>query len=165
MRPQCSSVPPRTCESVSWPRCAAASRRTTHPYRSPTGRSRISHAIARAGSTPSCADNPATAAPRASCSTATRKARALRSSTSAEPRGACACCPPPREGGPPPLVSRQPRDGGPESILLDGDKEGEGLAFFDLGGAEHSPDHRLIAWSADTKGSEYFAIRVRDLDT
>src|SRR5688500_14112529 len=40
-----------------------------------------------------------------------------------------------REGGQHPLVCRQPRDGGPESILLDGDKEGEGLAFFDLGGA------------------------------
>jgi oligopeptidase B len=70
-----------------------------------------------------------------------------------------------REGGQHPLVCRQPRDGGAESILLDGDKEGDGLAFFDLGGAEHSPDHRLMAWSADTKGSEYFTIRVRDLET
>ena len=41
----------------------------------------------------------------------------------------------------------------------------EGHAFFDLGGAEHSPDHQLLAWSADTKGSEYFTIRVRDLAT
>ena len=70
-----------------------------------------------------------------------------------------------REGGQHPLVCRQPRDGGPETIMLDGDQEGEGLAFFDLGGAEHSPDHRLLAWSADIKGSEYFTIRVRDLET
>ncbi len=70
-----------------------------------------------------------------------------------------------REGGQHPLIGRQPREGGPEAILLDGDKEGEGLAFFDLGGAEHSPDHRLLAWSADTKGSEYFTIRIRDLET
>ena len=41
-----------------------------------------------------------------------------------------------------------------ESILLDGDKEAEGHAFFDLGDADHSPDHRLLAWSADIKGSE-----------
>ncbi|HEY8382784.1 MAG TPA: S9 family peptidase [Microvirga sp.] len=70
-----------------------------------------------------------------------------------------------REGGQHPLVCRQPREGGPETILIDGDKEGEGLAFFDLGGADHSPDHRLMGWSADTKGSEYFTIRVRDLAT
>jgi oligopeptidase B len=70
-----------------------------------------------------------------------------------------------REGGQHPLIARQPRAGGPETILLDGDKEGEGHAFFDLGGADHSPDHRLLAWSADTKGSEYFTIRVRSLDT
>ena len=37
-------------------------------------------------------------------------------------------------------------------------------AFFDLGGADHSPDHRLMAWGADIKGSEYFTIRVRDLE-
>ena len=56
------------------------------------------------------------------------------------------------------------RELGGETIMLDGDKEAEGHAFFDLGGAEHSPNHRLMAWGADTKGSEYFTIRVRDLD-
>ncbi|HEX2135252.1 MAG TPA: S9 family peptidase, partial [Microvirga sp.] len=70
-----------------------------------------------------------------------------------------------REGGQHPLVCREPRDGGAQAILLDGDKESAGHAFFDLGGAEHSPDHRRLAWSADTKGSEYFTIRVRDLET
>ena len=34
--------------------------------------------------------------------------------------------------------------------------------YFKFGGARHSPDHRLQAWSADIKGSEYFSIRVRD---
>ena len=29
----------------------------------------------------------------------------------------------------------------------------------------HSPDHRLEAWSADLRGSEYFTIRVRRWDT
>ena len=52
-----------------------------------------------------------------------------------------------------------------ETIMLDGDKEAEGHPFFDLGGADHSPDHRLMAWSADIKGSEYFTIRVRDLES
>lgn len=68
-----------------------------------------------------------------------------------------------REGGQHPLICRQPREGGPETTLLDGDKEAENHAFFDLGGSEHSPDHRLMAWGADIKGSEYFTIRVRDL--
>jgi oligopeptidase B len=70
-----------------------------------------------------------------------------------------------REGGQHPLIGRCPRGGGPEEILLDGDREAEGHPFFDLGGAEHSPDHRLLAWSADVKGSEYFTMRVRDLAT
>jgi len=68
-----------------------------------------------------------------------------------------------REGGQHPLVCRMPREGGAETIMLDGDREAEGHAFFDLGGADHSPDHRLMAWSADIKGSEYFTIRVREL--
>ncbi|WP_210485595.1 S9 family peptidase [Microvirga antarctica] len=70
-----------------------------------------------------------------------------------------------REGGQHPLVCRQPRDGGAETLLLDCDKEAEGQAFFDLGGADQSPDHRLMAWGADVKGSEYFTIKVRDLET
>ena len=70
-----------------------------------------------------------------------------------------------REGGQHPLVCRQPRDGGAETIMLDGDKEAQGHPFFDLGGADHSPDHRLMAWGADIKGSEYFTIRVRDLES
>jgi oligopeptidase B len=70
-----------------------------------------------------------------------------------------------REGGQHPLVGREKREGGDDSVLLDGDKEADGLPFFDLGAATHSPDHRLLAWSADVKGSEYYTIRVRDLAT
>lgn len=68
-----------------------------------------------------------------------------------------------RGGGQHPLVCRQTREGGEDDILLDGDREGEGHAFFDLHDADHSPDHRLLAWSADIKGSELFTIHVRDL--
>ena len=70
-----------------------------------------------------------------------------------------------REGGQHPLVCRQRRDGGGESVLLDGDALSTGKPFFQLGGADHSPDHRLLAWSADEKGSEAFTIRVRDIET
>ena len=70
-----------------------------------------------------------------------------------------------REGGQHPILCRAPRDGGAEEVLLDGDALAAGKAYFQLGGAQHSPDHRLLAWSADEKGSEYDALRVRDLRT
>jgi oligopeptidase B len=55
-----------------------------------------------------------------------------------------------------------PRGGGEAQIVLDGDALAAGQKYFKFGGSRHSPDHRLQAWSADTKGSEYFSIRVRD---
>jgi oligopeptidase B len=69
-----------------------------------------------------------------------------------------------REGGEYPLIGRTKREGGEEELLLDGEKLARGKAFFDMGTATHSPDHRLLAWSADEKGSEFYTIRVRDLD-
>ena len=53
-------------------------------------------------------------------------------------------------------------DGGNRSIILDGDVEAKGHAYFRIGGADHSPDHKTIAWSFDDKGSEYFTIKFRD---
>ena len=68
------------------------------------------------------------------------------------------------EGKQYPLIVRTPRNGGPETILLDCNVEaGEG--YFGFGGAEHSPDHTLLAWAADRAGSEYYTIHVRDLAT
>nr|WP_321457724.1 S9 family peptidase [uncultured Cohaesibacter sp.] len=68
-------------------------------------------------------------------------------------------------GGQYPLYVRTPREGGEEAILLDGNKEAEGQAFFRLASLSHSPDHNKLAWSVDTKGSEFFTIRIRDLAT
>jgi oligopeptidase B len=70
-----------------------------------------------------------------------------------------------REGGQYPVYARRPRGGGEAQTLLDGDAEAVGNAYFDLGDAEHSPDHRYLAWAVDVRGSEYFEIRVRDLQT
>src|SRR5580704_12385127 len=67
-----------------------------------------------------------------------------------------------REGGQHELFGRSPREGGEAEIILDGDELASHHEYFKFGGARHSPDHRLQAWSADTKGSEYFSIRVRD---
>jgi len=67
-----------------------------------------------------------------------------------------------RDGGQHELFGRCPRDGGEIEIVLDGDALSADHAYFKFGGTRHSPDHRLQAWSADIKGSEYFTIRVRD---
>jgi oligopeptidase B len=67
-----------------------------------------------------------------------------------------------RDGGQHELFGRSPRDGGEIEIVLDGDQLAASHDYFKFGGARHSPDHRLEAWSADIKGSEYFSIRVRD---
>jgi len=66
-------------------------------------------------------------------------------------------------GGEQPRYFRMPRDGGTEQILLDGDLEAEGKAYFRLGGVDHSADHRKLLWGFDDKGSEFYTLRVRDL--
>jgi len=67
-----------------------------------------------------------------------------------------------REGGQHEMFGRTPRNGGKTEIILDGDQLAAAHDYFKFGGARHSPDHRLEAWSADIKGSEYFSVRVRD---
>ncbi len=68
-----------------------------------------------------------------------------------------------RQGGQHRIVCRTPRAGGREAVLIDGDALAAGKTFFQLFDARHSPDHARIAWSADDKGSELFAIHVRDV--
>ncbi|MFG1347802.1 S9 family peptidase [Xanthobacter autotrophicus DSM 431] len=70
-----------------------------------------------------------------------------------------------RDGGQHPLACRKLLPGGPEAILLDGDREAQGKAYFTFGGWRHSRDHRRLAFSADTSGAELYSIRIRDLDT
>jgi oligopeptidase B len=67
-----------------------------------------------------------------------------------------------REGGQHELLGRTPRDGGDFQLVLDGDALAASQQYFEFGSTQHSPDHRLEAWSADLRGSEYFTIRVRD---
>ncbi|RUW39611.1 S9 family peptidase [Mesorhizobium sp. M2A.F.Ca.ET.037.01.1.1] len=68
-----------------------------------------------------------------------------------------------RQGGEQPRYFRTSRDGGSEEILLDGDAEAEGKAYFRLGGVDHSADHKKLIWAFDDKGSEFFTLRVRDV--
>ena len=59
-----------------------------------------------------------------------------------------------RHGGQHRIYCRKPREGGAETVLIDGDARAEGKAFFQLAGARHSPDHSKFAWSSDDLGSE-----------
>jgi len=68
-------------------------------------------------------------------------------------------------GGQYPLYSRMPREGGPQSVLIDGNREAAGKAYWQLGSLAHSPDHRLLAYGVDDKGSELFTIRIRDVES
>jgi len=68
------------------------------------------------------------------------------------------------EGKQYPLIVRTPRDGGPETVLLDCNVEA-GEAYFGFAGAEHDRSHRYLAWAADRAGSEYYDITIRDLET
>ena len=70
-----------------------------------------------------------------------------------------------REGGQHEMIGRSRRGGSDTRILIDGDALAARSEYFRFGGAQHSTDHKLQAWSADVKGSEYFTIRVRDWES
>ena len=67
-------------------------------------------------------------------------------------------------GGQHPVYARRPRgraDG--EQVLIDADALAKGHAYYEVGAADHSPDHALFAWAEDDQGSEYFTIKTKDL--
>jgi oligopeptidase B len=68
-------------------------------------------------------------------------------------------------GGQHPLFCRKPRDGGDERILLDGNKLAAPHAYFRITGVAHSPNHSLVAYAFDTKGSELYTVNVIEADT
>ncbi len=68
-------------------------------------------------------------------------------------------------GGQHPLFCREPSEGGEKQTLIDGNALAEGKAYFQFGGASHSHDHRLVAYSFDDKGSEYYTLKFRLLET
>lgn len=70
-----------------------------------------------------------------------------------------------RQGGQHPLFCRKALPDGEEAILLDGDGEASGKAYFHLGQVRHAPDHKRLAFAADEQGSELYSIRIRNLET
>jgi oligopeptidase B len=63
-------------------------------------------------------------------------------------------------GGEQPLFCRKPRQGGEEELLIDGNALARDHAYFRIAGVSHSPDHSLVAYAVDTKGSEFFTVNI-----
>ena len=53
----------------------------------------------------------------------------------------------------------------PEQAILDVNQLAEGLDYVRVGSLENSPDHRWLAYSLDTDGSETFTIHFKNLET
>ncbi len=64
----------------------------------------------------------------------------------------------------PPVLDAETSDPA-EQVLLDSNAEAEGHDYFALGVFAISPDSQLLAWAADTNGSEVYTLRFRDLTT
>ncbi|WP_395445812.1 S9 family peptidase [Caulobacter sp. UC70_42] len=64
-----------------------------------------------------------------------------------------------------PIHARKPIGGGAEEILLDEETESKGKAFYQVGAASHSPDHKLYAFAVDEQGSEVYRVHVKELAT
>ncbi len=68
-------------------------------------------------------------------------------------------------GGQHPLFCRKARDGGEEQILLDGNALAKPHAYFRIASVTHSPDHSLVAYAVDTKGSELYTVKIIEAGT
>ena len=68
-------------------------------------------------------------------------------------------------GGQHPLFCRMPRSGGGEQLLIDGNALARDHAYFRIANVSHSPDHTLIAYAVDTKGSEFFTVQIIEAES
>lgn len=64
-----------------------------------------------------------------------------------------------------PRYMRRDISSGTEQIIYDANKDGQANKYFSLGKVSHSPDHKYIACSYDIEGSEFYTIRVTEIDT
>lgn len=68
-------------------------------------------------------------------------------------------------GGQHPLFCRILREYGEEQLLIDGNVLAKNYAYFRIANVSHSPDHELIAYAVDTKGSEFYTVHVIEAET
>ncbi len=86
-------------------------------------------------------------------------------STVPSPDGAYAYASKYNEGDEYPIFTRTHRDGSNEEVLFDGPVEAKEHEYFALGLMSHSSDHKRLAWSVDTNGSEFHHLKIRDIAT
>lgn len=60
---------------------------------------------------------------------------------------------------------RREGERGKEQIILDENELAKSSDYFSLGDIEVSPDHRLLAYSIDTKGNEDHTMYIKNLET
>lgn len=60
---------------------------------------------------------------------------------------------------------RQGLDSTHLEVLLSGDQRAAGFEYYDVGAADHSPDHRWFAVTEDTQGAERYVLTVFDTET
>ena len=68
-------------------------------------------------------------------------------------------------GGQHPIFCRRLLTGGDEQILVDGNALAKPHAYFRIASVSHSPDHRLIAYAVDIKGSEFYTVNIIEAAT
>jgi oligopeptidase B len=68
-------------------------------------------------------------------------------------------------GGQHPLFCRVPRAGGEEQLLIDGNALAKDHPYFRIANVSHSPDHKLIAYAVDIKGSEFYTLQIIETGT
>ena len=68
-------------------------------------------------------------------------------------------------GGQHPIFCRRPLTGGDEQILVDGNALAKPHAYFRIASVSHSPDHRLLAYAVDIKGSEFYSVNIIEAAT
>ncbi|MCH8744072.1 MAG: S9 family peptidase [Chloroflexi bacterium] len=71
-----------------------------------------------------------------------------------------------QEGGQYPIFCRKHQTlEADEEVLLDANVLAQDQDYLRVGALENSPDHRWLAYSLDTDGSEQFTIQVKDLES
>ena len=65
----------------------------------------------------------------------------------------------------PRFLRRKRNEAGSEQVLLDGNELAKGKEYFQFGSIDIAPGQKLMAWSFDDKGSEFYELLVQDIAT
>jgi oligopeptidase B len=71
------------------------------------------------------------------------------------------------KGGEHPLICCGARDAESDAmrVIIDGNQEADGKDFFKIINHAPDPQGKVLAWGYDDKGSEYFTVRLRHIET